>query len=457
MPDISAQKPRPGAWVRTARIKWRDEHIEHRRGWQGAPIGISELEARAVSKDQVLGTLEERIVYKALVIRKIQFDFQSSIQGGRLMLGGMVADFILLDSSVIIRVQSEKWHSGFVAEAKDASQQAILESLGYYVLDIWDWQVHDPGLMEDWLRDNIDTGWPSRGGSIVVTGDLSQTNVLPDKVGERLDMIEAALFRGVVSPLVRISASNIDVISLSAISANIGTVTAGTLIGTLFETSATVGEGVDGEGILINADHIAAYNTTGDLQFEIDSATGVARTGVAAPYAKLSDAGLSVYSTNTSEAGLYLNSSDTGTVSTIREADGGIAFVSDQADICLFRMYDTEYDAGVTNLRLEVSFTSAAGYWKMLDHLDTEMFSVTVTDATDLVEIASLGTGDLRLISGSGQVSVSDDLEPDTDNTLYLGDFERGFKGLIVHDQTDGNDYLVHTDNGAIHVTIVAA
>ena len=452
MPDISAQKPRVGAWVRTQRIKWRDEHVEHRRGWQGAPIGISELEARAVPKEQVLGTLEERIVYKALVIRKIPFDFQSSLLGGRLMLGGMVADFILLDSFVIIRVQSEKWHSGFVAEAKDASQRAILESLGYYVLDIWDWQVHDPGLMEDWFRDNVDTGWPSRGGSIVVTGELAQTNLLPSAVGERLNMIEAALFQGVVSPLVRISASNIDVISLSAISANIGTVTAGTLIGTLFETSATVGEGTDGEGILINADHIAAYNTTGDLQFEIDSATGVARTGTSAPYAQLSDAGLSVYSTNTSEAGLYLNNSDTGTVSTIREADGGVAFVSDQTDICLFRMYDTEYDAGVTNLREEHGYTSAAGYIKMLDSADAEMFSITVTHATDLVEIASLGTGDLRLISGSGFVSFSDDAIPDTDATLTLGDYQLGWAGIVLADDSDGKWYRITSHNGAVTI-----
>ena len=50
-------------------------------------------------KEQVNGTLPERILYLALIrvmhfSPNADFDFQSSQEGGRLELGGLVADFL---------------------------------------------------------------------------------------------------------------------------------------------------------------------------------------------------------------------------------------------------------------------------------------------------------------------------------------------------------------------------
>lgn len=129
-----------------------------RRGLSLPKLGESELESRAVPLSEVLGSLEERILYKALSLRKIPFDFQSSMIGGRMELGGMVADFILLDRNAIIRVQGTIWHTGIVAEARDKEHRAIMENMGYVVWDIWDWEIRNRDLMDDWLRRHIDRG-----------------------------------------------------------------------------------------------------------------------------------------------------------------------------------------------------------------------------------------------------------------------------------------------------------
>lgn len=164
-PTLRTQKIQTGRWVRPQKMRERDVFVLHRRGWSAEPIGISQGEQRA--KQGIRGTLEERILYKELERRKVPFDFQSSLAGGRLMLGGMVADFILLDRPVIIRMQGLKWHTGMMAEHKDEMQKGILQGYGYIVLDIFDWQVQDPLLCEDWFRANIDVGMPARGGGVV--------------------------------------------------------------------------------------------------------------------------------------------------------------------------------------------------------------------------------------------------------------------------------------------------
>ena len=166
-PTLRIQKPQARRWVRPPRLRPREEFILHRRTWKAAPVGPSELERRAVQG--IVGSVHERILYKELQRRKIPFSFQASVQDGRLQLGGMVADFILLDRPVVIRVQGTHWHTGLAMETKDERQRGILEAYGYYVLDIWDWEIEDPELLSDWLRRNIDVGMPSRGGGVIVT------------------------------------------------------------------------------------------------------------------------------------------------------------------------------------------------------------------------------------------------------------------------------------------------
>lgn len=162
IPTLRTQRSRTGRWVRPFKLKVRDEHVLHRRGVAGAAIGPTDLELRAVPHEKVRGSVQERIVYKELLKRQIPFDFQPSIDGGRLQLGGMVADFILLDRPLIIRVQGSTWHTPFGALAKDEAQKMYLEAMGYIVVDIWDWQIEDDDLRQTWFERNIDCGIPER-------------------------------------------------------------------------------------------------------------------------------------------------------------------------------------------------------------------------------------------------------------------------------------------------------
>lgn len=458
LPEVSVQKPKPGRWIRPYKIRPRETHVLHRRGWDHEAIGITELEMRAVPESQVRGTTEERIVYKELQRRNIPFDFQSSLDGGRLLLGGMVADFILEDRKVIIRVQGSKWHTGFASEHKDVMQRALLEAAGYSVMDFWDWEIHNPELCEEWLRRNIDTGMPSRGGGVVVTGGLHQMDEwrpIVESQTERLDRIEGALFRGIMDPTIQIGASSIQCLTLSSISANLGTVTAGTLIGATMKTSATVGALSAGQGIIINTSHFAAYNSTGDMQFEIDSATGVARTGTSAPYAQLSDEGLLVVNTLGGTSGLKLKTATLDTISSIQEIEGGVGISSDQTDVVKFALYDTAI--GSSNLRLNFAGSATSSDLELYDASGIKKFTIQNLYSSDATTISNLGTGDLVLASASAQVGVSNDVEPSVNNTYYLGDYLKGWKGVILYDQTDSKYYLLHLDSGAVHVTEVTS
>ena len=120
-----------------------------------------DLERRAVSKERVIGTLPERIIYKELLRRRITFDFQSSLLGGRQKLGGMVADYILYLplGTIILRIQTQYFHTTHEAKLKDDEQRAVLESLrdpisGKYfiVYDVWDYIVYDADRLNDWLN-----------------------------------------------------------------------------------------------------------------------------------------------------------------------------------------------------------------------------------------------------------------------------------------------------------------
>lgn len=149
---------RPDAW-------W---FILHRRGPRRPKVGEDPLEARAVSKETVPGTLPERIMYTALIrvvhlVPDADFDFQSSQEGGRVELGGIVADFLLPFLRIIIRVQGPT-HSGFLRSRKDEEQRGILEEMGFRVCDITDEQVYNEYTLEDWLRRKFNLA-SGRGGS----------------------------------------------------------------------------------------------------------------------------------------------------------------------------------------------------------------------------------------------------------------------------------------------------
>jgi hypothetical protein len=111
---------------------------------------------RAWKKLQELGepaTLPELLTYLWLERRKWTFDFQSSLMGGRLITGGAVADFLILDlfvqGIVVWRIQGEFWHATTKQRAKDQQQKFRLLNERAYgmpiiaVVDLWEMDVYD--------------------------------------------------------------------------------------------------------------------------------------------------------------------------------------------------------------------------------------------------------------------------------------------------------------------------
>lgn len=139
-----------------------------------------EREQYAVPDSEVHGTLPERILYKALQDRHMipeMFSFQSSLVGGRIYLGGMVADFLCERPPVVIRVQGEHWHGQFDRETgdlihgdivqarRDDEQGAILNDLGYAVFDLWEETTYNPFTLHAWLAKWVD---PLLTGSVLL-------------------------------------------------------------------------------------------------------------------------------------------------------------------------------------------------------------------------------------------------------------------------------------------------
>lgn len=137
----------------------KDQHwfVQHRRGPRREKVGFDPREARAVPESRVLrGTLPERIVYLALIKMHMypgsHFDFQSSLLGGRLELGGLVADFLFrIPIQLIIRVQGPGHHE-FLQQKKDEEQRMILEDMGFRVEDLFVDTIYNPFKLEDALR-----------------------------------------------------------------------------------------------------------------------------------------------------------------------------------------------------------------------------------------------------------------------------------------------------------------
>ena len=94
------------------------------------------------SKDGTLnqGTLPEYAIFWALEKLGAEFSFQSSLMGGRHMIGGVVADFIVFSPvpNLIIRVQGEYFHyqQGQGKIMEDFLQKVALQSRHFIVIDI---------------------------------------------------------------------------------------------------------------------------------------------------------------------------------------------------------------------------------------------------------------------------------------------------------------------------------
>jgi hypothetical protein len=106
-------------------------------------------------------------------ILRVDYSFQSSLQGGRLEAGGCVADFIIFPYTTkqfVLNVQGET-HDDFLRSAKDREQNATLESMGFKVFEIDMDVVYDVYLFEDFMRKlfGLAQGFSGGGGAFQAT------------------------------------------------------------------------------------------------------------------------------------------------------------------------------------------------------------------------------------------------------------------------------------------------
>ncbi len=136
-----------------------DWYTLHRKGIRRPRVGIPINEQRAVSESVVRGTLPERIMYLELIKRHwvpgLDFDFQSSQEGGRGELGGIVVDFLFRDWRIALRVQGYT-HQRVIQVKKDEEQQQTLASYGFDVVDIQVKTVLNAAATEQWFRKKMD-------------------------------------------------------------------------------------------------------------------------------------------------------------------------------------------------------------------------------------------------------------------------------------------------------------
>jgi len=135
----------------------RGDLITHRRGPRREKVGLDYQESRA--QQGIKGTLPERILYKALIQRGykpgVDFDFQSSQQGGRMQMGGIVADFLFFYKKIVIQVQGPT-HATYLRAAKDQEQRELLDSMGYTTLEVDQDVILSASKLDDWLSRNLD-------------------------------------------------------------------------------------------------------------------------------------------------------------------------------------------------------------------------------------------------------------------------------------------------------------
>ena len=105
----------------------------------------------AVDTNTLVATDIELIVYEFLVRRRINFQFETSLSGGRFALGGSVVDF-LVEPNLAWRIMGEYWHHGVAKTGSDLIQREMLTNLGYVVVDLWGDDILDPARLEQTMK-----------------------------------------------------------------------------------------------------------------------------------------------------------------------------------------------------------------------------------------------------------------------------------------------------------------
>ena len=96
------------------------------------------------------GTLPERLVYKWCLDNELTFYIQKRVFASFTMFMSAIVDVLILgyigiNKPLVIRIQSQYWHSGSQGRLDDA-QAARLRSAGYHVTDVWEADLYRAAL-----------------------------------------------------------------------------------------------------------------------------------------------------------------------------------------------------------------------------------------------------------------------------------------------------------------------
>ena len=95
----------------------------------------------------------ERIVLAWLDKRGIiDYEFQSSLMGGRYELGGSIVDILFPERLLAWRIQGDYWHRPIAKQATDDMQRELLESEGWTVVDIYGSDLETPEKVTETLE-----------------------------------------------------------------------------------------------------------------------------------------------------------------------------------------------------------------------------------------------------------------------------------------------------------------
>jgi very-short-patch-repair endonuclease len=187
--------------IKRGTVKWdmlrQPRPIRHRRPWRYSTRLNIEAYQEGRAAQNVRGSLQERILYKALedhaLISGIDFTFQTAMLGGRAEFGGLVADFVFEVPKVIVQVQSV-WHTtDLEATVRDSDQNMLLQSWGYTVLEIWPTSIMDETMLDRWIEQNIMTLWGTSRGVLGVVGTPSNVSYVDYIIWSVLGQINSKL------------------------------------------------------------------------------------------------------------------------------------------------------------------------------------------------------------------------------------------------------------------------
>ena len=128
-----------------------------------------EADLSGLPQGRTAGTIPERLVGSWLLKHKypyggmgynydwVGWGFQVPILGGKAN-SGSVADIYISpalannEMGTVIRVNGAYWHSQLGQSVKDAAKKMQMVAYGYTVADIWDYEVLQPGVLSNKLR-----------------------------------------------------------------------------------------------------------------------------------------------------------------------------------------------------------------------------------------------------------------------------------------------------------------